>query len=60
MDHDSSRLTALVGDGWRPLVFTDNTSDHQMVRRIAKEHGVVKFGTRRGRNLVDIVPADAG
>ena len=26
----------------------------------AKSHGVVKFGTRRGRNLVDIVPADAG
>ena len=24
----------------------------------AKEHGVVKFGTRRGRNLVDIVPGD--
>ncbi|MDQ1509803.1 MAG: large subunit ribosomal protein [Actinomycetota bacterium] len=22
----------------------------------AKAHGVVKFGTRRGRNLVDIVP----
>ena len=25
----------------------------------AKAHGVVKFGTRRGRNLVDIVPGDA-
>src|SRR5258708_5940667 len=24
----------------------------------AKAHGVVKFGTRRGRNLVDIVPGD--
>jgi len=25
----------------------------------AKSHGVVKFGTRRGRSLVDIVPTDA-
>ena len=25
----------------------------------AKAHGVVKFGTRRGRSLVDIVPGDA-
>jgi large subunit ribosomal protein L27 len=24
----------------------------------AKAHGVVKFGTRRGRNLVDIVPGE--
>jgi very-short-patch-repair endonuclease len=28
---DSARLTALVATGWRPLVFTDSTSDHEIV-----------------------------
>jgi hypothetical protein len=31
--HDNERLTAMVGQGWRPLVFTDSTSDHEIVRR---------------------------
>jgi hypothetical protein len=33
--HDSERLRALVGKGWRPLVFTDATSDGRIVRDIA-------------------------
>ena len=34
--HDSERLTALAGAGWHPLIFTDATSDHQIVRDVAK------------------------
>jgi len=30
--HDSRRQTALVANGWRPIVFTDETSDSEMVR----------------------------
>jgi len=30
--YDSQRLSALVGQGWRPLVFTDSTPDHQIAR----------------------------
>jgi hypothetical protein len=30
--YDSSRLTAMVAEGWRPLVFTDATPDDEMVR----------------------------
>jgi very-short-patch-repair endonuclease len=33
--HDNERLRALVGAGWRTLVFTDDTSDQQMVRDVA-------------------------
>ena len=33
--YDSERLTALVGAGWRPLVFTDATQDQQIVRDVA-------------------------
>ena len=32
---DSARLTALAGAGWHPLVFTDATPDHQIVRDVA-------------------------
>ena len=35
MAYDSERLTALVGAGWRPLVFTDATPDQQIVRDVA-------------------------
>ena len=31
--YDSSRLTAMVAKGWRPLVFTDSTPDHEIVKR---------------------------
>jgi hypothetical protein len=31
---DSSRLTALVAAGWRPLVFTDSTPDHEIVQSV--------------------------
>jgi hypothetical protein len=31
--HDNQRLTAMVGAGWRPLVFTDSTPDHEIVKR---------------------------
>ena len=31
--HDNSRLTALVGQDWRPLVFTDSTPDREIVQR---------------------------
>jgi hypothetical protein len=31
--YDSSRLTAMVAQGWRPLVFTDSTPDHEIVKR---------------------------
>jgi hypothetical protein len=31
--HDNSRLTALVIEGWRPLVFTDKSSDREIVDR---------------------------
>jgi len=30
--HDSRRQTALVAKGWRPIVFTDDTSESEMVR----------------------------
>jgi very-short-patch-repair endonuclease len=33
---DSSRLTALVGAGWRPLVFTESTSDGEIVRSVTR------------------------
>jgi hypothetical protein len=32
--HDNSRLTALVTAGWKPLVFTDASPDHEIVRRV--------------------------
>jgi hypothetical protein len=32
---DNSRLTALVGAGWRPLVFTESTADHEILRSVA-------------------------
>ncbi|MDQ1466222.1 MAG: hypothetical protein QOH10_637, partial [Actinomycetota bacterium] len=31
---DNSRLTALVGAGWRPLVFTESTTDHEILRSV--------------------------
>jgi hypothetical protein len=34
--YDSSRLTAMVAEGWRPLVFTDSTPDHEIVKRAQK------------------------
>jgi len=34
--YDSARLTAMVAEGWRPLVFTDSTPDHEIVRRAEK------------------------
>jgi hypothetical protein len=33
---DNSRLTAMVGAGWRPLVFTEKTSDREIVRSVTK------------------------
>jgi very-short-patch-repair endonuclease len=30
--YDSRRQTALVAAGWRPVVFTDSTTDSEMVR----------------------------
>jgi hypothetical protein len=35
--HDNRRLTAMVGEDWRPLVFTDSTSDHEIVEAVANE-----------------------
>ena len=35
--YDNGRLTALVTAGWRPLVFTDTTSDRELVRNISAE-----------------------
>jgi hypothetical protein len=32
--HDSRRQTALVAAGWRPVVFTDSTTDTEMVRTL--------------------------
>ena len=34
--YDSSRLTDMVAEGWRPLVFTDYTPDYEIVRCAAK------------------------
>jgi hypothetical protein len=31
---DNSRLTAMVGAGWRPLVFTEKTTDREIVRSV--------------------------
>jgi hypothetical protein len=31
---DNSRLTAMVGAGWRPLVFTEKTKDREIVRSV--------------------------
>ena len=31
--YDNSRLTAMVGEDWRPLVFTDSTPDHEIIKR---------------------------
>jgi len=36
VEHDSERLTALTGEEWRPLIFTDSTPDGQVVRKIRK------------------------
>ncbi len=36
VSYDSERLTALVADGWIPLVFTDSTSDSDIVRNVEK------------------------
>jgi hypothetical protein len=33
--HDSTRQTLLVAAGWRPLVFTDSTSDHEIVQTVS-------------------------
>jgi hypothetical protein len=33
--HDSTRQTLLVAAGWRPLVFTDSTSDYEIVQSVA-------------------------
>jgi len=41
--HDNERLRALVGAGWRPLVFTDDTSDQQMVREVANALRMAPF-----------------
>jgi hypothetical protein len=38
--YDSERLSALSGDGWHPLVFTDDTSPRAMVTRTARVLGV--------------------
>jgi hypothetical protein len=32
--HDNSRLTALAAVGWKPLVFTDASSDQEIVERV--------------------------
>jgi very-short-patch-repair endonuclease len=32
--YDSRRQTALVAAGWRPIVFTDDTTDSEMVRTL--------------------------
>jgi len=31
--YDSERMTALVAAGWLPLVFTDTSSDREIVER---------------------------
>jgi hypothetical protein len=33
VEYDNSRLTAMVGEDWRPLVFTDATPDHEIIKR---------------------------
>lgn len=38
--YDSSRLTALVAEDWRPLVFTDATSDREIVALTEKVLGI--------------------
>jgi hypothetical protein len=40
--YDSSRLTAMVAEGWRPLVFTDATPDHEIVKRAEKVFGIAR------------------
>ena len=40
--YDSSRLTAMVAEGWRPLVFTDATPDHEIVKRTEKVFGIAR------------------
>jgi very-short-patch-repair endonuclease len=45
--HDSRRLTAMVGEDWRPLIFTDATPDREIVKEVANalskppSHGVI-------------------
>jgi hypothetical protein len=43
---DNERLTALIGAGWRPLVFTDATPDQHVVRDVA--------------NALQTAPSDGG
>jgi hypothetical protein len=40
--YDSSRLTAMVAEGWRPLVFTDATPDHEIVKRAEMVFGIAR------------------
>ena len=44
---------AFSGQAWMHKPHTSHAA-----ALVAKAHGVVKFGTRRGRNLVDIVPGE--
>ena len=50
--YGNSRQTALVGEGWKPLVFDDTTSDRQIVRDVenalstAPSDGAVESRTR--------------
>jgi hypothetical protein len=40
--YDNSRLTAMVAEGWRPLVFTDLTPDNEIVKRAEKVFGIAR------------------
>ena len=53
--YDSDRITTLVSAGWRPLIFTDATSDAEIVAKVA-----ALLGTRRLRCAARPAPRVTG
>jgi hypothetical protein len=50
--YDSDRITTLVSAGWRPLIFTDVTSDAEIVAKVS-----VLLGARHVAEQVERLPA---
>jgi hypothetical protein len=51
--YDSDRITTLVSAGWRPLIFTDATSDAEIVAKVS-----ALLGVRHSADHVERVPAN--
>ena len=57
--YGNRRQTALVGEGWRPLVFDDTTSDRQIVRDVENALSTAPSdGAVEGRIRTPTTPSD--